>query len=110
MSHLEKIFKEGAVSYDESTNSNHVECVDGFTVSVIAGPGAYCNPRPGRKVSKTFSGPYTSVEVSFPSERPEPWVTWVTYCENPTVPLKTVYGYVPVDVVRELIKLHGGER
>lgn len=93
--------------------SNHLKCADGFEVSVIAGWGAYCAPRPigygNAAAAADFEGPYTHVEVGFPSVRPEPWSEWEGYCESPTDPTGTVYSHVPVDTVRALITLHGGE-
>ncbi|MGW7350886.1 hypothetical protein [Streptomyces sp. NPDC054784] len=101
---------------------NLITCVDGFELSVLAGAGAYCAPRPPlfphlpysgdalSDVGADYPGPYTAVEVGFPSERPEPWAAWSRYAEGADDPTETVYGYVPVDVVRELIVSHGGER
>lgn len=118
----------------EADSSHIIECVDGFRLSVIAGGGTHCTPRPvmctcwyyrdgglegepfafepsflSDEVPHDFPGPYRAVEVGFPSARPEPWRTWIEYAEEPTEPTKTVYGYVPVEMVRELIALHGGE-
>ncbi len=81
---------------------NVVRCADGFQMSVISGEGAYCSPR-------SDVGPYTEVEVGYPSSRPEPWDTWSQYCEDPENPVMTVYSYVPIDVVRSLVAMHGGE-
>lgn len=90
--------------------SNKIVCVDGFTVSVIAGAGAYCTPRPGFDAPDDYEGPYVSAEVGFPSARPEPWEAWSEYCESPDAPTETVYGWVPFSVIQALIALHGGER
>lgn len=91
--------------------SNHVECVDGFRLSVVAGRAMYCSPRPGwpGATSEDYAGPYTHVEVGFPSAKPEPWSEWELYCENVDDPTETVYAYVPVSLVRALIESHGGE-
>ncbi|MHC3427237.1 hypothetical protein [Streptomyces sp. DT18] len=98
---------------------NRIRCADGFSLSVIAGAGAYCHPFPGLArswaddsvytVPADYPGPYTKVEVGFPSERPEPWSDWAEYAEDPDEPTETVYGYVPVETVRALIDSHGGE-
>ena len=77
-------------------------CADGFSISVQAGEFLYSTPRENR-------GPWANVECGFPSERPEPWSDWVTYCEDADRPTDTVYGYVPVGMVEDLIALHGGE-
>lgn len=67
----------------------------------------------GRRNFSDFVGddvpPYTSVEVGFPSARPEPWGEWERYAEDSTDPTGTVYGFVPVALVRDLIASHGGE-
>lgn len=100
--------------------NNRITCADGFSLSVIAGPGCYSHPRP--KMMPTlpampyssetddayFSGPYTHVEVGFPSARPEPWTDWETYSDGGE-PTETVYGYVPVEMVAALVESHGGE-
>lgn len=93
---------------------NKITCTDGFTVSVLAGWGAYCDPRPDSfgvlgNVPDDYPGPYQEVEVGFPSQRPEPWDLWSKRCENPDDPTESVYSYVPVWLVRELLEAHGGE-
>jgi hypothetical protein len=85
---------------------NWVRCRDGFKMSVIAGYGAYSIPRP---IDDSHTGPYRAVEVGYPSARPEPWDQWLTYAECEDDPTGTVYSQVPVDVVRALVALHGGE-
>ncbi len=103
-----------------SSSPNWITCVDGFKLSVIAGPGAYCTPKPelipsipayvyDGTVDPTYDGPYTHVEVGFPSQRPEPWSEWSQYAEEPGEPTQTVYGYVPLQLVQELVNTHGGE-
>lgn len=112
---------------DGSRRRNRVECVDGFSVSVIAGGGTYCTPRPMLcaypysdgmcnsmltyvgEVTCTYPGPYTHVEVGYPSEVPEPWEIWSEFVEDPEEPTSTIYAYVPVEDVRALVALHGGE-
>jgi hypothetical protein len=100
---LEKIIASpNRVLWRGTRDPNIVRCVDGFKLSVVSGEATYCSPR-------NDEGPYEEVEVGFPSELPEPWSKWITYCESPESPTKTVYGYVPVDMVRALVALHGGE-
>jgi hypothetical protein len=68
-------------------------------MSVQAHDGAYCEPRlDGQRK-------YTLVEIGFPSAE-EPLI--MPWCENPRQPTDTVYGYVPVDVVTNVIVKHGG--
>jgi hypothetical protein len=78
-----------------------IECADGFSLSVQAGRLLYSRPRED-------AGPWTHVEVGYPSAVPEPWADWETYCEEPSRPEGTVYAYVPIRLVLDLIDLHGG--
>lgn len=104
---LEDIITKGTF-VPAAQKENIVICADGFRMSVIANWGAYCRPRPEHSGSP--QGPFTHVEVGFPSVRPEPWSVWSEYCDNKEGdPCDTVYGYVPVYMVRALVELHGGE-
>lgn len=86
-----------------------VVCADGFTMSAIAYVATYCEPRPGFDVPEDYEGPFTALEVGFPSVRPEPWDMWETFCEDPDRdPTDTVYSYVGVEHIYKLIELHGG--
>lgn len=111
---LEAIIAEGDRGPNhERINPNWITCVDGFRLSVIAGMGCYCAPRPDWPfedgAAEDYAGPYTHVEVGFPSERPQPWDDWAEWCESPDDPTGTVYARVPVDAVRALVVSHGGE-
>ena len=76
-----------------------VVCADGFNMSVQAHDGAYCEPRLDAQRE------YTLVEIGFPSWE-EPLI--MPWCEDDRDPTHTVYGYVPVDVVTNVIVKHGG--
>ena len=92
-----------------------VVCEDGFSMSVQATRGSYCEPRIDGADS------YTSVEVGFPTEQ---CVVLREYAENPragttvtdhltgevieTGQVQTVYGWIPVGLVRQVIANHGG--
>ena len=76
-----------------------VVCADGFNMSVQAHDGAYCEPRLDAQRK------YTLVEIGFPSWE-EPLI--MPWCEDDRDPTHTVYGYVPVDVVTNVIVKHGG--
>jgi len=76
-----------------------VTCADGFRMSVQGNEGAYCEPRLNSQKE------YNLVEVGFPSEE-EPLI--MPWCEDNSKPTDTVYGYVPVDVVTNVIVKHGG--
>tara|TARA_A100001015_G_scaffold313252_2_gene420078 strand:+ start:484 stop:780 length:297 start_codon:yes stop_codon:yes gene_type:complete len=73
-------------------------CNSGFTVSVQASETNYCTPR-------NNVGPYTEVELGFPSAT-EPLI--IGWAEDPGNPTGTVYGWVPTTVLFEVITKHGG--
>ena len=81
------------------TTRPRIECRDGFTMSVQAGDGIYCCPR------VSGSPAYYSVEIGFPSEKED---LIMQYAENEEHPTDTVYGYVPIDTVQDVIAKHGG--
>ena len=86
------------------TYLNHVPvitCADGFKMSVQASSSHYCSPRDNE-------GPYVSVEIGFPSERVEEFMDYIDGNRDDTDPTTTVYGWVPVHVVVEVIDQHGG--
>ena len=76
----------------------HVVCADGLEMSVQANHGAYCSPRDDE-------GPYESVEVGFPSY---PVLELREYAEDPNDMENTVYGWVPLELVRKIIYVRGG--
>ena len=98
----------------------HVDCRDGFRLSVIAGWGTFCRPTPalGRGqfwrrmpgyVAHDYAGPYSHVEVGLWSpHRPPP--EWGWNGDPSSGGRLMVYKCVPVDEVRRLVALHGGER
>ncbi len=91
-----------------------VVCKDGFTMSVIAHFAAYCTPRPGWPEAlggasdDNYSGPFTELEVGYPSVKPQPWVKWQRYADNEDHPTESVYSYVPLADIQRLITKHGG--
>lgn len=125
MNTLERIIEYGNRGHN-GNGENNVTCSDGFKVSVIAGGVTYCAPRPvlcmchyGNPdmtipmpdcTAHDYPGPYAEVEVGFPSVQPEPWAEWREHAEDPDKPTETVYCYVPVQMVRDLIAAHGGEK
>ena len=70
-------------------------CADGTTLSVQAGSMLYATPR-------TNKGPYSAVEVSFPSSPPPS--TWDEYSDGNF----GVWGFVPIELVHFYIAGHGG--
>ena len=79
--------------------NEEVVCADGFIMSVQANENAYCTPR------QTGAEKYTQVEIGFPNAREELIIDWAEDRDDPT---GTVYGYVPVSVVTNVIAKHGG--
>lgn len=72
---------------------------DGTSLSVQAGEHWYSSPRDNK-------GPYTEVEVGFPSETPPE--AWKDFAEDWDDPTGTVYGYIPLTMVMLHIGAHGG--
>ena len=79
-------------------NYKLLNCKSGFNVSVQASRTNYSTPR-------TDHGPYTQVELGFPTS-PEPLI--IGFAEDADNPTDTVYGYVPVGLVQALIIKHNG--
>jgi hypothetical protein len=73
-------------------------CADGFKVSVQASSMHYCSP-------KDNLGPYTTVELGYPSTEEE---LFMPYCKEPNSPTQTVYACVPLKLVTQAILKHGG--
>ena len=94
MNNVNEFFKEAG-----ATRNKRVICADGFSMSVQAHNGAYCSPRTDNAEK------YTSVEIGFPSER-EPML--MQFAEEVNDPTGTVYGYVPVQIVTNVLAKHGG--
>lgn len=79
-------------------HAKRIVCEDGFNISVQAGKYHYCRPR-------SNEGPWITVECGFPSEKVPELMQWIDDEGDPT---RTVYGYVPVEVVTKLVMAHGG--
>ena len=78
--------------------AKRVICEDGFSMSVQASWGAYCSPRTNIAV-------WDTVEVGYPSAYE---ANIIEYAEEEDSPLTTIYGYVPVEIVDQIIAKHGG--
>ena len=76
-----------------------VVCADGFTMSVQASAWNYCRPQ------VNAASKYESVEVGFPSVKEPMLMPWVEDSSDPT---GTVYAYVPVEIVTNVLVKHGG--
>jgi hypothetical protein len=79
-------------------NNKLIKCADGFTMSVQASHTAYCAPR-------NDNGPYTAAEVGYPNIEES---LLLQYAENPELPTKTVYSFVPKSTILSVIVKHGG--
>ena len=103
-----------------------IVCNDGYSVSVQASEFAYCHPRytqwqnedgwqvvngeyylsseTPRNFETDHYTPYESVELGYPSVEDE---LINEYAEGDDY-TNTVYGYVPVNIVEQLVEKHGG--
>lgn len=86
-------------TYEVQENRPRLCCNDGYSISVQASGFHYCEPR--------LNGvqDYESVELGYPSEEDE---LINEYAEDDLDYTETVYGYVPIEIVEELINKHGG--
>ena len=83
--------------------ADRIACRDGVSLSVQAGRLLYSHPQDD-------DGPYEAVEVGFPSvSPPDSWQEYFDGDWDAEDHTGSVYGYVPVELVREFIELHGGE-
>ena len=78
-----------------------ITCKDGFTISVQAHKGAYCQ--------RNTDGVPVTVECGFPSTTPKTaeFRGFAELC-HPASFTETVYGWVPVEVVQAELDAHGG--
>lgn len=79
-----------------------ITCNDGFSMSVQASEYHYCEPRKALP-----NGNYSLVEIGFPSCEEE---LLAEYAENEFNLTESVYGYVPIEIVNQVIEKHGGIR
>lgn len=79
-------------------NRPRLLCNDGFSISVQASKFHYCRPR------LDGAQDYEEVELGYPSNEDE---LINDYAEDDDY-TRTVYGYVPIEVVEKLIEKHGG--
>ena len=76
-----------------------LNCKDGFSISIQASETHRCKPKLNLK-----NGKYEEVELGYPNEY-EPLIEeYAEGCDH----INTVYNYVPVKLVEEVIKKHGG--
>lgn len=82
------------------TNRDRIVCKDGFSVSVQASAFHYCWPRVDN------ADKYSKVELGFPSSAPPDYIA--EYAEDGEDLTGTVYPYVPVSLVWQMLEEHGG--
>lgn len=91
------------------TLRRRVRCADGFSISIQYSAGHYCNAREpflgGEWDGKSPTPEPKTVELGFPSRRE---VSLLEFAEESKRPRKTVYGWVPLDRVDEVLAKHGG--
>ena len=103
MDKINEYLKENC-EYDEVCEQRYfrptkrILCKDGFNISVQANRGSYCEPR------EDGAWPYSEVELGYPSEL-DPLIR--EYAEDVDT-TDTVFAYVPISVVNELVNRHGG--
>lgn len=78
-------------------------CADGFSISVQAHYGAYCQPRPSFRSEDIDE--FFKVECGFPNMQVPELADWK---DGDGEDIDCVYAYVPVSVVLALIQKHGG--
>ena len=85
---------------DADGSRERLFCKDGFSISVQAGKEFYCAPHEDRA-----DGVFETVELGLPSSVEE---DILPYAESKKAPTKSVYPFVPVEVVEAVIRKHGG--
>lgn len=92
---LKKTYKKD----DKYNVRSRVKCKDGLELSIQGGTSShYCTPR-------KHCDSYFEVEIGFPSR---PLYSLKKYAENKSKLTETVYGYVPIKELEQVIKRHGG--
>jgi hypothetical protein len=79
-------------------NFAFIVCKDGLSMSVQASKTHYCEP-------SDDVGPYRSVEVGYPSY---PVIELIEYADDRKNLTNTIYGYVPLELVHQVIYVRGG--
>lgn len=94
-----KEYLESTYTGKDHNIRRRIICKDGFSISVQGGTtGHYCHPRECCNI-------YQEVECGYPSAVEK---TLMPYQDGTGNPLESVYGYVPIEIIDEIIKKHGG--
>lgn len=94
----EYLLREAHIKDGWKQNAQRMICKDGFNMSVQASNNHYCEP-------KNNDGPWGEVEVIYPSEKED---LLMEHAEDRSKPTDTIYAYVPIEVVIQVIEKHGG--
>lgn len=97
------VFLEDTYSVDEHGVMNprpHIICKDGFEMSVQASKFHHCSPR-----LNLPDGGYFACEIGFPSREDD---LLLPYADDRKKPTRTIYPMVPIDVIDNVIRKHGG--
>jgi hypothetical protein len=86
-------------SFGPTRQVKEIVCSDGFRMSVQAGPTLYSSPR-------DWADHYEEVEVGFPSQVEVRLMPFID--ERNADPTNTVYGWVPVETINQIVEDHGG--
>lgn len=87
-----------ADNYEIKKSAPRLWMRDGTNLSIQASDMVYSSPRKN-------CGPYSNVEAGYPSRELK---QLMPYAEDPDNPTATVYGYVPVEIIEEIISECGG--
>lgn len=100
---LNKVLNRHQFSYKSVTGHRvffAVICKSGLKLSIQASQGHYCSPK------KTLPAEnYSAFEIGYPSKVVK---ELHDYAENRYDLLNTIYGWVPVSVIKKIIKRNGG--
>jgi hypothetical protein len=100
---LEKTLPAPVEGYSRMYRHNRPRamCADGWSVSIQGNTdGHYCRPR-----DTHYDGVPWEVELGYPSEAEE---LLLNYAEDKERLTDTVYAYVPIDVLEDVVAKHGG--
>lgn len=103
---VNQYFKNTAKAFPDGIRTDWIVCADGFTFSVQASAFHYCTPRIDN------ADMYTTVEVGYPSHVEDILNDWTAVTDTVNSELSSnrsvIYPYVPIIIVIEVIKKHGG--
>lgn len=99
LDHLNSVEITKVEGFEFRERADRLEAYSGWSVSVQAGECLYSTPRNNH-------GPWTEVELGFPSEAKKILMPYAECKDND--PTKTVYPYVPLDVVAMAFLEEGG--